>query len=180
MIWKKIDDNRRTRMKKWLALLFLLGGTSFSYAQYGSSSSGQNYNPYQSSRYGQQQGQQQGQMQSPCENLRSTNPEAYAFAQQLSPIHQNVFCQQFNPAQQKQAMALAGSPTQDMQGKEGSITPDMAVEVVLQTARYKQGQQPQQQSYSNYSNQPQQQQSYSYPNQSQNNNRSGGGRYSNY
>ena len=65
-----------------------------------------------------------------------------------------------------------------------SITPDMAVEVVMQTARYTQQQQQQsqgqqQQSYSNYSNQ---QQSYSYPSQSQNqnNNRSGGGRYSNY
>ena len=60
----------------------------------------------------------------------------------------------------------------------------MAVEVVMQTARYTQQQQMQQgqqgqqeQSYSNYSNQ---QQSYSYPSQNQNNNRSGGNRYSNY
>ena len=175
-------------MKKWLALLFLMGGTTLSYAQYGSSSSGQNYNPYQSSRYGQQQGQQQMQQgqqsQSPCDSLRTTDPEAYAFSQQLSPIHQNVFCQQFTTAQRKQAMAIAGSPTQDIKGQTGSITPDMAVEVVMQTARYTQQQQQQsqgqqQQSYSNYSNQ---QQSYSYPSQSQNqnNNRSGGGRYSNY
>ncbi|WP_420421484.1 hypothetical protein [Simkania sp.] len=170
-------------MKKWLALLFLMGGTSLSYAQYGSSSSGQNNNPYQSSRYGQQSQQQmqQQQGQSPCASLQSTDPEAYAFSQQLSPIHQSVFCQQFTAAQRKQAMALAGSPTQDIQGKAGSITPDMAVEVVMQTARYshqQQQQQPQQQNYSNY--QQQQQQSYSYPNQNQNNNRSSGGRYSNY
>lgn len=168
-------------MKKWLALLFLLGGTSLSFADYNWTGGQNTYKPQSRGQeiYNQQQQQQQGQTQSPCENLRTTNPEAYAFAQQLSPIHQNVFCQQFTPAQQQQAMALAGSPTQDMQGKEGSITPDMAVEVVIQTARYKQGQ-PQQQSYSNYSNQQPQQQSYSYPNQSQNNNRSGGGRYSNY
>ena len=166
-------------MKKWLALLFLMGGATFSYAQYGSSSNGQNYNPYQSSRYGQQQGQQQmQQQQSPCDNLKATEPDAYAFAQQLSPIHQNVFCQQFTPAQRKQAMTIAGSPTQDINGQAGSITPDMAVEVVMQTARYSQQQQQgQEQSYSNYSNQ---QQSYTYPNQNQNSNSSGGGRYSNY
>ncbi|MCB1083244.1 MAG: hypothetical protein KDK61_02960 [Simkania sp.] len=172
-------------MKKWLALLFLLGGTSLSFADYNWTGGQNSYTPQSRGQelYNQQQQQQQQQAQSPCASLQSTDPEAYAFSQQLSPIHQSVFCQQFTTAQRKQAMALAGSPTQDIQGKAGSITPDMAVEVVMQTARYSQQQQqpPQQQSYSNYQ-QPQQQQSYSYPKESQNssNSRSNGGRYSNY
>jgi hypothetical protein len=179
MIWKKIDSNRRIRMKKWLALLFLLGGTSLSFADYNWTGGQNTYKPQSRGQelYNQQQQQQE---QSPCASLQSTDPEAYAFSQQLSPIHQSVFCQQFTTAQRKQAMALAGSPTQDIQGKAGSITPDMAVEVVMQTARdSQQSQQPQQQSYSNYQ---QQQQSYSYPKESQNSssNRSSGGRYSNY
>jgi hypothetical protein len=178
MVWKKIDSNRRIRMKKWLALLFLLGGTSLSFADYNWTGGQNTYKPQSRGQELYNQQQQQQQAQSPCSSLQSTDPEAYAFSQQLSSEHQSIFCEKFNTVQRKQAMALAGSPTQDIQGKPGSITPDMAVEIVWQ--QFQQPQQPQQQSYSNY--QQQQQQSYSYPKESQNssNNRSSGGRYSNY
>lgn len=158
-------------MKKWIMLLFLMGQASLSFAQYGSSS-GQNYNPNQSGRSSQSYGSSQNSSGSPCENLRSTDPEAYTFSQQLSPIHQHVFCSQFSKAQQKQAMALAGSETQDIQGKSsGSITPDMAVEVVMQIARYQQDSGGSQESQSNTQQSP-------YPSQGQSSSRSG--RYSNY
>jgi len=163
-------------MKKWLMFLLLMGGTTVCFAQYGSSS-GQNYNPYQSGGSASSYGQQQQQMQSgsPCESLKNKDPEAYAFAKQLSPIHQTVFCKHFSRIQQKQAMALAGSPTQGLKGEAGSISPDMAVEVIMQTARDAQNQSDtQQQQAIPYSNQPQQ----SYPSQGQNSSRSG--RYSNY
>ena len=163
---------RRIAMKKWIMLLFLMGQASLSFAQYGSSS-GQNYNPNQSGRSSQSYGNQQSSSGSPCENLKSTDPEAYAFSQQLSPIHQSVFCAQFSKAQQKQAMALAGSETQDIQGKSsGSITPDMAVEVVMQTARYQQGNSSTQGSQSSTQQSP-----YSSQGQSSS---SRSGRYSNY
>jgi len=145
-------------MKKYWILVFV-GLTTLGFAQYGSSN--QNGNRYPSYGY------QQNQSGSPCEMLKNSDPDAYAFAQQLSPIHQNVFCSQFTKVQQRQAMALAGSATQNMQGQsDGTISPDMAVEVVMQTARYtNQGQLQQQQ----------QPQPYSYPNQNGN----GRGRYSN-
>lgn len=116
-------------MKKWFVFLFFMSVAALSFAQPGSSSSP--YNRYQSS------GGQQSSM-SPCEMLKNSDPEAYAFSQQLSPIHQSVFCQQFTKAQQKQAMSIAGSMNQGMKGSQHSITPDMAVEVVIQASRYSQ------------------------------------------
>lgn len=157
-------------MKSWIMLLFLMGQATLGFAQYGSSS-GQNYNPYQSGGGS----QSYGQSGSPCDGQHLSANEK-AFSQQLSPIHQNVFCGQFTASQRQQAMSLAGSATQNMKGESGgSITPDMAVEIVMQTARYNQqhqGSAQQQQPY-----QGQQRGSYSYPNQGQS---SSGGRYSNY
>lgn len=155
-------------MKKWFMFLCFMGGTVLSFAQYGSSSS--HYNSYQSNSSSQPYDPQQA-MPS-CDNLKKSDPEAYAFSQKLSPIHQAVFCQHFSQVQKKQAMALAGSLTQGLKGEQGSITPDMAVEVVMQAARYQQNSMQQRQTQTN------QGQPRSYPSQGQSDGRSR--RYSNY
>lgn len=155
-------------MKKWFMFLFLIGGMSVGFAQYGSSSN--QYNPYQSKNASQPYNQQQS--MSSCDNLKSSDPEAYAFSQKLSPIHQAVFCQHFSQLQRKQAMALAGSVTQGLKGEQGAITPDMAVEVIMQAARYQQNKMQQQQMQMN------QGENQTYPSQNQGSSRSK--RYSNY
>jgi hypothetical protein len=153
-------------MKKWAPSLFLMGLTVFGFAEYGSSS-GQSYG------YGQSYNQKQnGASSASLESLKGQDPEAYEFAKKLSPLHQAVFCQQFNKVQQQQAMALVDSSIRNSQAEISQISPDMAVEVVMQTARDHKSLQSSQgntKQMQPYSSQPRS----SYPSQSQS------GRYSN-
>ncbi len=73
---------------------------------------------------------QQGQVPN-CSHLTY---EEQTFAAKLSSIHKSIFCQQFSPQQRQDAMRLA--KLQDpLNTTAGKISPDHAVEVILQSSR---------------------------------------------
>ena len=56
------------------------------------------------------------------------------FANQLSPIHRNVFMNQFTPQQRTNAMALTKAKD-PLNTEPGPVTPDHSVEIIMQGAR---------------------------------------------
>ena len=60
--------------------------------------------------------------------------EEQAFAAKLSSIHRNVFCDQFSPSQRQDAMQLT-KMKDPLNTTPGKISPDHAVEIVLQSSR---------------------------------------------
>ncbi len=82
-----------------------------------------------SSLYGSQS--QHGQV-SDCSHL---SYEEQAFAAKLSTIHRNVFCSQFSPQQRQDTLSLV-KMKDPYNTTPGSITPDHAVEIILQSSRH--------------------------------------------
>lgn len=80
------------------------------------------------SLYGSQS--QQGQV-ADCSHLTR---DEQAFASKLSSIHKTVFCQQFSPQQRQDTMALV-KMKDPLNTSPGQITPDHAVEIILQSSR---------------------------------------------
>lgn len=60
--------------------------------------------------------------------------EEQAFAAKLSPIHRTVFCTQFSPQQRQDTMSLV-KMREPFNTSPGNITPDHAVEIILQSSR---------------------------------------------
>ncbi|HPE85594.1 MAG: hypothetical protein KDK44_00550 [Chlamydiia bacterium] len=84
--------------------------------------------PQGNSLYGSQS--QQGQI-ADCSHL---SYEEQMFAANLSTIHRNVFCSQFSPAQRSSTMALV-KMKDPLNTTPGNITPDHAVEIIMQSSR---------------------------------------------
>ena len=101
------------------------------------------------------------------------------FANQLSPIHRNVFVNQFTPQQRSNAMALTKAKD-PLNTEPGPVTPDHSIEIIMQGTRASQNnQQPQNGSQNNLQSGPQnsQQQNdsqYNRQNGSQNNQQQNG------
>ena len=159
-------------MKKFFGMLTILVGiSSLIFAQYGSSQK-QSSSPYgqpngsqgQYSQQGQagQVQQQQGATTSDCDHLSQQEQQ---FAKQLSAMHRTMFCRHFSVSQRIEAMTLASSQVQGLQGKQSSISPDEAVEIVMKNARTPNGSsQSQQQQQNPYGQQQGQNKTdYSYP-----------------
>jgi hypothetical protein len=139
---RKVNQTSETKvMKKIVVILFFtLGCMGLGISQ--------DYSPYypqqqqpstdqQGVIYGQQNGQQ-GQMQpqfSPLQEGDHLSTQEQAFAAQLSPIHKTMFCRHFSVAQRIEAMTLASSQVQGIDGQMATISPDEAVEIVMKNAR---------------------------------------------
>lgn len=163
-------------MKSFFCMLATgLAFCSLSYAQYGSSQDYSNYgqssgsqNQYPQYGQGQQQQQQQPQVQGSGSDCDHLSQQEQQFASQLSVMHRTMFCRHFSVSQRIEAMTLASSQVQGLQGQQSSISPDEAVEIVMKNTRTN-GAQDQQQQPSQDGSQ------YSYPSGSSSSNP-----YSNY
>lgn len=82
---------------------------------------------------GQPSGAQPGTSTVPQEMCRNLTPQEKSFAAQLSSIHQNIFCNQFSSIQRAEAMAMVTPGLKP--NAPGAVTPDEAVEKILQGAR---------------------------------------------
>ncbi len=120
----------RINMQKSIILFFLIVKTTFSFAQYGQQ--GTIPVPPKNHSYGDSYAPNQ----SGCSNTYLSADEKW-FMNQLSSIHQNIFCTQFTPAQRMHAMKLHQSKVEELQGDKKTISPDMAVEIILETTRSK-------------------------------------------
>jgi len=67
-----------------------------------------------------------------CSHL---SQQEQSFAQQLSVMHRTLFCRHFSVSQRIEAMTLAATQAQDLQGQSTSISPDEAVEIVMKGTR---------------------------------------------
>ena len=96
--------------------------------------------------------------QSPSPSSSSLTKQEQAFAATLSPMHKTVFTEQFSPQQRQNAMSLV-KMKDPLNTEPGPVTPDHAVEIILQSSRNQhqlhQQQPPQTQQRQSY-NQPQQ------------------------
>ncbi len=72
--------------------------------------------------------------QGPAADCSHLSRNEQAFAAQLSAMHKNVFCQQFSPQQRQDAMSLV-KMKDPLNTSPGKITPDHAVEIILQSSR---------------------------------------------
>jgi len=127
-------------MKKTFGVGVILLGASALFAQNGNSQYGRSYDSYsQSGSQSQQQAAPQGGQMAPsdCDHL---SQEEQVFAIQLSSMHRTVFCRHFSVSQRIEAMTLAKAGAKDLTSGNAEITPDQAVEVVMQNAREQQGQ----------------------------------------
>ena len=128
----------RTKMPKRILLFLFMSKTIFNFAEDTPEtppsflSENQSYKDYHSNSN-----------QSECFNTYLSKDEKW-FLSQLSPIHQNIFCTHFTPDQRSQAMKIHQSGIK--KSRQGShsqtISPDMAVEIVLETTRVKNKQAP--------------------------------------
>ncbi|MEM8727542.1 MAG: hypothetical protein AAGE99_02350 [Chlamydiota bacterium] len=107
-------------------LLLFMGIATLSYAANGSTD-------YQADR---QQSTQpsapQTSVGSDCSHLSEQEKQ---FAAQLSDMHRTMFCRHFSVSQRLRAMTLASPDIQNLTGQNKIITPDEAVEAVMNDAR---------------------------------------------
>ncbi len=69
----------------------------------------------------------------PMPNCAALPPDQQAFAMQLSPSNQMVFCNAFTPAMRSSAMQMMGKPMGKPAPAGSKMTPDQCVEQVAKT-----------------------------------------------